>query len=515
MIYFWGGTELPFADLVRPSGARTAAALRSAFPASLLAPEAWADLAEECARWMAQVALSSLYLRFHAFRTLRGGGAGSYRAFLGELAHHDGILTRALDGETSQILERAMGDWSASATRMLLQLQRDGPGLADALGAPALRPPVVRIEGGLSDYHRGAAVRRLRLAGGAAVLHKPRDCTMEGWWAWLARWLGEGRGLAEVASPRVWVRDGYGWCADVAAAEVDEPAQLRTFYRRAGHLLFWLWLTHTRDAVRSNLIAAGPWPVLVDAETALYPLAPAEDGWAECDVSATGLLPLPRFEAGGGRTFTSGLSVDPAVRRHVRLCLDPGQDSMRLTRATVPAPGDASVPRLLGTPSGASGFVEDIVAGFAEAYQRAAGSTALLLCPDSPLRRTSGLVGRFALRPTAFYGELLHQQSLAAAGLPAAALPQLLDRDRPGLPLAARAREALIAAELSELRRASIPRFAFRTGEVVEVARPGLTLDGWYPGDRAMRSRVRRLDVTTLEEQVGKIRGAFELSRRE
>lgn len=512
MIYHWDDPAPPFAELVRPLGARTVARLRRGAPPVRLARGAWDDLAEECACWSAQLLLTRLYLRLCALRALGPRPEGTYQAFVASVARDDTALRGQVDGDAGHVLERALSDWSAGVTEMLLRLAADGPGLAAALGQRALDAPVVGIEGGLSEYHRGAAVRRLRLESGASVLYKPRACGMDGWWTRLADWLQDELAIAEIKAPRVWARSGHGWCEDIPHHAVSRLDQVRTFHHRTGQLLCWLWLTQTRDAVRSNLIAAGAWPVLVDAETALYPLATSGSGPPEIDVTATGLLPVPRGDGPDRHRFVSGLSPDPGALRSVRRCLDARGDRLRLARSDVPAPGAASVPRLLDAPQGARGFVEEIVAGFVIAYERAARHAAVLLAEASPLSQAAGLIGRLVLRPTAFYGELLHQAALAAAGLPAGAVPELLERGAFAAPVPLHARRALMDAELAELRRASMPRFAYRAGEAPEIIPLGLRLDGWCAGDRAARARIRGLDDRTLEAQVARIRDAFQIA---
>jgi hypothetical protein len=183
---------------------------------------------------------------------------------------------------------------------------------------------------------------------------------------------------------------------------------------------------------------------------------------------------------------------------------------MRFERALVPAPGGDAVPRLGGASHGTRGFLNDIVGGFAEAYELAARSAERLLGPQSPLLRTAALVGRFAFRPTVFYGELLHQEILAASGQHAVATAALLERSAVPIPMSDSDRQKLIAHERTELSRASIPRFV-RTAGDLEIGPLGLRLHGWVAGNQATRHRLGRLDAPTLDEQLLKIRDCLEV----
>ncbi|HFF3761287.1 type 2 lanthipeptide synthetase LanM family protein [Stenotrophomonas forensis] len=210
-----------------------------------------------------------LLLELHA--AARGGdigpldGAGALDEFMA-LATSEGFhehlqrrypvllprLSRMLDGQCAAVVELAA------------RIGSDRALLTELLGRPAGALRAVSL--GRGDLHGGGrTVARLQFDGGT-LMYKPRslriDATLDGL---LAAVFGEGADRVRV--PRVVDRGSHGWAAFAAHRYCSGDEELRAYYRGLGHWLAILRLVGGTDIHLENLIAVGPVPVVVDAES--------------------------------------------------------------------------------------------------------------------------------------------------------------------------------------------------------------------------------------------------------
>ncbi|MBH1365450.1 DUF4135 domain-containing protein, partial [Stenotrophomonas maltophilia] len=161
-------------------------------------------------------------------------------------------LSRMLEGQCAAVVELAA------------RIGSDRALLTELLGRPAGVLRAVSL--GRGDLHGGGrTVARLQFDGGT-LMYKPRslriDATLDGL---LAAVFGEGAGRVRV--PRVVDRGSHGWAAFAAHRYCSGDEELRAYYRGLGHWLAILRLVGGTDIHLENLIAVGPVPVVVDAES--------------------------------------------------------------------------------------------------------------------------------------------------------------------------------------------------------------------------------------------------------
>lgn len=218
-----------------------------------------------------------------------------------ELSGSAGFI-RALDRRYPTLFRRvdATGRQFVTAVcAMAGRLAADRDLLADLAGGPlgALR----RVDLDAGDPHRGGQrVARLDFDGGS-VMYKPRpvdaEAALDGL---LARLLP---GPDRIRVPRVAVRDGYGWTAYVRHRPCRDDTELAGFYRNLGRWLAVMQLVGGVDLHAGNIIADGPVPVVIDAETlfARDPPGPAAGWGSAVDIAAelrersvlrVGILPM-------------------------------------------------------------------------------------------------------------------------------------------------------------------------------------------------------------------------------
>ena len=364
-----------------------------------------------------------------------------------------------------------------------------------ALDRLAGRPlgPLLAVSLGDGDPHRGGhTVSHLRFAHGG-VMYKPRpmevDAALD---AFLDRLLP---GPDRIRAPAVLVRNGYGWAVRETHRHCAGTAELTAFHRNLGHWLAVMRLLGGTDLHAANVLAVGPVPVVVDAETMFTPGPaagpPGRDavstarGMLGRAVTRTGILPLRNgLMAGVDYSAVGGLPDEQPTRR-VRGLADAGTDAARLVEHDVrPAtflnhPGPRPDPER---------YWEHVVAGFADLSARmrrldAAGR----LAPLADL--FLGAEVRLVRRSTQVYGDVRTMLTHPAAFHDE---PAALRLAREALRRHARANPAApgddlaIDAELAEILAGDTPVFTLRIGAPQITA----ALEEWRRTDLSREARI-------------------------
>ncbi|MFE0510312.1 type 2 lanthipeptide synthetase LanM family protein [Streptomyces sp. NPDC058964] len=455
--------------------------------------------------------LSRLFLiELHALRmTVGGGPAGeeaagtdtrTWTAFI-EQAGEEGYLERLTDRyPTVAARVASVARLSVAATAGFAErLAQDRELLRRLLGTPAGELRAVAF--GAGDSHRGGlTVSRADFAGGS-VMYKPRppetDVALRGLLDELYADFPDAPSPRErIRVPRMLARKGYGWAEFVRHRYCADDAELTAFYRNIGHWLAVLRFTGGTDMHAENMIAAGPVPVIVDAETlfdAPAPFPPSGRGDA-VDVAAaairrtvlrTGLLPVRGTGFALGGVDISGVGALPGQQPLIPhpVIADGGTAAARfqVDLLALPSAGNHPSP----TPV-LSAYWDRILAGFREmtAYLHRPGTD-----PYRLLRRFEGARARRILRPTQAYvdiGRMLwHPASLHDEMAAVERARDILRRNAEVLP-GAPADHVTIDGEIAELLVGDVPMFTFTVD--TEVVRS--TVEDWRTADLALEESV-------------------------
>ncbi|MET8446082.1 type 2 lanthipeptide synthetase LanM family protein [Streptomyces sp. NPDC005209] len=462
--------------------------------------------------------LSRLYLiELHALRMALGGGtpgegeredAGAgggsdtetWAAFIKE-AGQEGHLDR-LAGRypTAGSRVASVARLSVAATAGFAQrLATDRDLLRPLLQSPA--GELRAVEFGEGDTHRGGlTVSRVEFAGGS-VMYKPRPSEADvALGALLDELFADFPGAPapdeRIRVPRTLVREGYGWAEFVRHRYCTGDAELAAFYRNVGHWLAVLRFTGGTDMHAENMIAAGPVPVIVDAETlfdAPAPFPPSGQGDA-VDVAAaairrtvlrTGLLPVRGTGFALGGVDISGVGALPGQQPLIPnpVIADGGTAAARFEVDLVAMPSAGNHPS--PTPV-LSAYWDRILAGFREmtAHLRRPGTD-----PHRLLRRFEGAQARRILRPTQAYvdiGRMLwHPASLHDEAAAVERARDILRRNAEVLPGAPTDRAA-IDGEIEDLLVGDVPMFTF----TVDAAAVRATVEDWRTADLPLEESV-------------------------
>ena len=376
---------------------------------------------------------------------------------------------------------------------------------------------VARIEGGLSDPHRGGrSVLSVEFEDGLRVMYKPKDLRLDVAWRSLVERLNADAPI-KLRTAQAIARDGYGWTEYVEHTGCADLPACRRFFRRAGA---WLALFHcfaATDIHQENLIAVGDHPVPIDLETTLQSAEPcvkkeeaqayfaARESVAN-SVMAVGLLPA--YGRSAENVFAVGGVASDWTEGTKLAWTDLNSDTMRPAMIKEAGRSTTNLPHVGGRYAGLAEHLGDLILGFKEyatflmSFSRGADQGGLF---DG----FAGLPGRKVIRPTQFYYMLLHRlkddrtmDDGVLWSTQADFLTRLADWDQdrdPGWPLQ--------RAERSALLDLNVPLFVTPSDGTTIGDTAGTTVDTTAtPGLQRARDRVRRFDGDEIDSQIDVIR---------
>ncbi|MBM7054818.1 type 2 lanthipeptide synthetase LanM family protein [Streptomyces durocortorensis] len=499
-----------------------------------------ADFRTQLTRRLTRIAARTLVTELHEARRL-GRLSGEepeerFRDFVRLTARRDG-LGPLLSGYPvlARLLATACLNTTDAFAEMVTRLAADRHLLApagvfgDRSGSPDGAPgthggpgALTGVEAGAGDSHRGGrSVMLLRFADGSRLVYKPRPLAAHRHFNSLAQWFGSLPGAPGLRVLHVLDRGDYGWAEFVEERPCASAAETRDFYRRQGALLALLHALDGTDLHHENLIACGPYPVLVDVETLFHPpLGPARsaDPAARAlhdSVHRVGLLPqllvgdstaLDMSAIGGGGAASSPIETADWA--------DAGTDRMRLVRRAGRFIESANRPRLgTGAPD-PSQYTEALCGGFRAGYDAIRDHRDELLREDGPLRHFARDEIRVVPRPTWTYTTLLDESTHPDLMRDATERHRVLALLRTPL-LGVPALPGVEDEEIVELWRGDVPVFATRPGSTELWSGTGRTVAEPSPGPSASAGTLSDAPRTGLARVEAKVRAMDTVDRQD
>jgi type 2 lantibiotic biosynthesis protein LanM len=398
---------------------------------------------------------------------------------------------------------RRINCWIAYSAAFLGHLRADWPLVQRFLPAAGDPGPLVEVEGGVSDTHRGGRhVLVARFASGRRLVYKPRSLAIDAHFQELLLWANERGARPSFRTLGVLDRGDHGWVEFVEQQSCTTREEVQRFYERLGG---YVALTHAlagSDLHFENLVAAGEHPVLIDLEVLFHPHPP---GWSTRDpaeqaladsVLGTGLLPRREFTEGGADgADISGLGGAPGqLSPAEEFCLEGvGTDEMRLVRRRLELPPGRHRPTLNGAVVDPLDHRTSLEAGFTRTYGLLLEHRADLLAPGGLLDRCAGDEVRFVARPTRTYAILLQQSSHPDRLRDENEQERLLDRLHAGVahhPALA----CILPYERAELTDGDVPLFTTRPDSLSLWSSIGERMPDFFEGRGLDRVR-RRLET--------------------
>ncbi len=452
-----------------------------------------------------------------------------YESFLRSL-EGEGLLRLFLEYPVlARYLAIRLSMWVDAAREFLLRLEADQTELETRFNQGLPLGPVIKLDPGLSDPHRGGRTAlRVHFAAGVRLIYKAKAIAAEASFWNLLGWINRNADLPPLRTLQLVEGGAYGWVEEVEPRPCQDQRDVETFYYRAGMLVCLIYALEGCDCHSENLIAAAGHPVLIDHETMLQPRIryfgpPGEEGpltlagkfLFEDSVFRTALLPRWEIRPTGESYDVSGLGGTEVQVTHLRRKTweNINTDAMRLGSEPISLRPAHNVVLFGGEKVQAARYVDQIAAGFEQMYRFLQTRGTELLGPNGPLRNWSGL--RFMFRATATYGSMLkrlYSPRCLRDGMDASielelfTRPLLYAEDRPfSWPILADERRSLLQGD--------IPMFQYA------AEGDGLMLEGGRSIPQFLResgfSQVQRrfgtLSEEDLERQLNFLRVSFEL----
>ena len=446
---------------------------------------------------LSQICSGALLAAFTIFRDcdarrFRASGDELYRDFCGLLKQG------ALAGfflefpELARLVELCSGDWREAHREFLVRVDAD-------FGEET----VVNIEPSLSDRHGGRTVMGVTFASGRKLAYKPRDMALEGCYFGLLDWLNVQGAPVEQRVLQIFERAGYGWAERVEHEPCRDENEVRDYFTRAGALQCLFYVLHATDAHMGNVLAAGGYPVLVDAECLLQPRRFGAEGDAEQealeDLLSAGFLPRPKVGRGGAADF-SGLGGDGGEATEFRVPVWSAVNTDAMSLRFVPGVllSQNNAPVLDGGRAEVRNYSAEFLAGFEKTYRFLLDRRARLLAREGPLEAIFSARARVLLRSTREYiailNRSLHPRYLRDGKRRAEMLRQWARRDSLGLSAEVLDREAEALSDLN------VPYFSAGASEVTLRAEGGVALPDYFhvAGREVVTGRLREMDEANL-----------------
>lgn len=439
-----------------------------------------------------------------------------YASFVNEMTSIPGALRFF---EQYPVLARDLsvrcGQWIASSIELVERLARDHAALAERFAGGRELGAVSAIEAGLSDrHHDGRSVAIITFARGVRVVYKPRSLAVDAAFARLLDWLNarSDGAFPALRVPDVLERDGYGWAECVLAGPCAHRDEVVRYYQRQGAHVALMYALEGTDFHHENVIACGEYPMLIDLETVLQPvagsvrMADGDSRPAAFNVLRSGLLPVRFSTDPNAEGFdVSGLGGLDNPLIGAREPVNPGTDAMHYQQTQVPMPVQPNRPALR-QPGGVERPVlvwehtDDVLAGFDAMMRLLAIHHQALLADDGPVARFRGLELRHIARPTNLYVRLLEAMRHPDFQQDGLAREQLLDKlwlDAETYPHF----RPLIVQERPALARFDVPRFRCQADSRDLIAEDGSRIVDYFEATPLSRVR-RRLERLGEEERV-------------
>lgn len=356
--------------------------------------------------------------------------------------------------------------WVEQASQLVARFEADQGQIARNIFGSEAPLEVLSVRMGMGDLHRGGrSVAQIEFADGRKLIYKPRSLQIDVHFAELVAWLCNEAGMA-LRMPQTLARGEYGWVKFIDPRECADNAEVADYYERLGNWLALLYLLEGTDFHYENIIADGPYPMLIDLESFFHPASPMQGNevtdYMDNSVLRTGILPTS-VESGTGMPDISGISeVEGSEGLLEALFLMPDEDGgVRFERARGVMAGARNVPRLNGkSVQITSAVVKQLQRGFTHMYG------ALLERREAVaawLARFEGDEVRVLFRHTATYAHLLQESTHPSLMRD----PQLVDQHFgllsliiPGFQAAAQ----FVGFEIADMLRRDVPLLTTRVG---------------------------------------------------
>ena len=162
-------------------------------------------------------------------------------------------------------------NWITNTSEFLSRLERDYHEIVSHFSGSTQMGRLTEYKSGISDSHNhGKSVISLKFESGLKLIYKPKNLELELAFTELLLWFNE-KGLEPGLKPLDVLQKGhYGWVGFIESDECISEQEVSDYYKRIGSLVGIIYLLNGNDCHHENLIASGPYPVIIDLETIMH-----------------------------------------------------------------------------------------------------------------------------------------------------------------------------------------------------------------------------------------------------
>lgn len=278
---------------------------------------------------------------------------------------------------------------------------------------------IKEINIGLGDSHQnGKSVIEFTFSEDTSLIYKPKALSVTSQTIQLFEWFNKKGFSKPLSYHKVLDRLTYTWEEKVLPKECTTKQQISDYYYRFGGLVGIMYMLKGTDFHFENLIADGPYPMIIDFETlfqnhiqgAFKDTAEIRAKFNMADSAlGTGLLPVIGFKGNDG----AGIEMSALGGRSQELPFPVLQveneltDEMKFVPKPLRTQEKANLPKLDGEYVDAADYVEDITKGFQQIMSIIRHSKEELLNQEGPLQGFHDVTIRHIVRNTNYYANFL------------------------------------------------------------------------------------------------------------
>lgn len=355
----------------------------------------------------------------------------------------------------------------------------------------------------LSEPHISGCVRVVTFVNNKEIIFKPRCSFSELHWHNIVKFL-KNNGRSRLKSAYCLCTNGdSGWMEYIINNPLEKESGCSEFYQNMGELLFWLWLIGARDVVRSNVIACGSFPILVDCETIFYPKLTD----IPYTLGSTGALPEPQIMLGGGFCNTSAICLSGQNKTTILQCDFNDPDEFVIEYKECNPKFSANIPILSGNGVYADDFLEDIKLGFVSAAEFALSNKDFIY--DSEIFSKINLKTRIAFRPTIVYGDAILSAIEDSSQVTLESLRRRLDNIPINYCRSELKKKVILDFELDLLSKLIVPAFYLDEDGQGSQHIGENYFDMFISGKRLASRRLNDLNRDMVRDMAGEIAASF------
>lgn len=487
-----------------------------------IAPGVYEDFRDELAVRLQNIALRTLIAEMHGYKQrgmLKGADSKEeYQDFCRICGRKEFFYYIA---DTYPVLSRCIRERIECQIQYYVQVvqwfREDSDKIGELFFDGEIPGRITGIESGLSDLHNGGKeVLKICLENGKKLLLKPRSMENEQFFTRLLGWISERTGSSQYHYT-ILSRYDHSWCEIVEYQSCESEQDIHQYYRRLGEQLFLAYLLGTSDIHAENLIACGPYPVIVDLEALARPgkeiqAESAEDAiysWIRESVIGTGILPFYVWNKEGEGIDGSAIHSKKGQKLPFQIpaVAEEETSNMYITYREGFTSAGRNLAWMKGKEETIAAYVDDLLSGFSEAYQAVEKEKVFF---QRALVEGKGLQSRVVLMHTQRYAMLLNSSyhpSLLMDGAEREIFLYSIGQGRWDR------EERIVREEILALLRGDIPCFSSGMDEKSLYAGEEKCEEAFFQRTAYSRilERLGQLDQTDRNKQCDLIRTSMEL----